>query len=170
MKPLPEVSAAERMIYGGLGWCAVGLAVVGVIVPGMPTTVFVLAASYCFSRSSPRFSRWLRTNPWLGPALQRVSRAGGMPPSAKRAALAAMWTAVLISSALLAFTHWAIAVGTIGLGAVGTLSIVWGVRTVPERRWRAAELATELDLIRHRYVGRRRSRAQSSLGRRHRDA
>jgi hypothetical protein len=55
-----------------------------------------------------------------------------MPASAKRAALTAMWTAVLLSSSLLIRVNWAVALGTIGLGAVGTLSILFGVRTVPE--------------------------------------
>ena len=121
-----------RMIYGGLGWCAVALAIVGVVVPGMPTTVFVLAASFCFSRSSPRFERWLRENPWLGPPLRRFAAGGGLTLSAKRAALTAMWTAVLLSSGVLAAVHWAVALGTIGLGGVGTVSIVYGLRTVPE--------------------------------------
>jgi uncharacterized protein len=126
-------AAPARLIYAILGWCAVGLALAGVMVPGLPTTVFVLAASYCFSRSSPRFERWLRENRWLGPPLQRFAAAGGMPPSAKRAALVAMWTAVLVSSALLAAMHWAAALATIGLGAIGTLTILFGVRTVPEQ-------------------------------------
>jgi uncharacterized membrane protein YbaN (DUF454 family) len=91
----------------------------------------VLAASFCFSRSSPRFERWLRENPWLGPPLDRFTSNGGMPASAKRAALGAMWTAVLLSAAVMIGLHPAIAAGTVGLGAVGTLSIVYGVRTVP---------------------------------------
>jgi uncharacterized protein len=112
--------------------------------------VFVIAASYCFSRSSPRFERWLRNHPWLGPSLRRFASAGGLPPSAKRAALAAMWTAVLGSSAMLAGVHWADVAATIGLAVGGTQSIQFGVRTVPERRWRAPALAVELDLIRRR--------------------
>jgi uncharacterized protein len=134
MKRASGIATPTRMIYGGLGWCAVALAVAGVMVPGLPTTVFVLAASYCFSRSSPRFERWLRDNPWLGPPLQRFASGGGLPPSAKRAALTAMWTAVLVSSGVLVGMHWALALGTIGLGGVGTLSILFGVRTVPEHR------------------------------------
>ena len=122
----------DVLIYGSLGWCAVALALVGVFVPGMPTKVFVLAAGYCFSRSSPRFERWLREHPLLGPFLQRVAHGGGMPLSAKRAALMAMWTAVLLSSAVVAGVHWAASVATIGLGIVGTLSILFAVRTVPE--------------------------------------
>jgi uncharacterized membrane protein YbaN (DUF454 family) len=120
------------MAFGALGWCAVALAIAGVFLPVLPTTVFVLGASYCFSRSSPRFERWLRQNRWLGPPLERFSRTGGLPASSKRAALAALWIAVLASAAVLAATHWAAAAGTLGLGAIGTFSIVYGVRTVSE--------------------------------------
>jgi uncharacterized protein len=111
----------------------VGLAAAGVVVPGLPTTVFVLAASYCFSRSSPRFARWLRAHPWFGPILERFFNYGGMPPSAKRRALGAMWAGVLVSSLLLSRVHPVGALVTVGLGAVGTLSILFAVRTVPER-------------------------------------
>jgi uncharacterized membrane protein YbaN (DUF454 family) len=109
----------------------VALGIAGVVVPGLPTTVFVLIASYCFSRSSPRFERWLRENRWLGPSLQRFATGGGLSRQAKRGALAAMWTAVLLSSAALAAMHWTAALGIIGLGLLGTLSILFGVRTVP---------------------------------------
>ena len=126
------VSTTARMIYGGLGWCAVALGIAGALLPGLPTTVFVLAASFCFSRSSPRFERWLHENRWLGPSLRRFTSSGGMPPSAKRAALTAMWIAVLASSSLLAVSHAAIAAATLASGVVGTLSILYGVRTVPE--------------------------------------
>ncbi len=122
-----------RVVYGGLGWCAVALAAVGVVVPGLPTTVFVLAASYCFSKSSPRFARWLRNHRWFGPVLERSFRNGGMPPSAKRRALLAMWIGVLVSSLVLSRIRPMGALIIIGLGAVGTLAIVFAVRTVPER-------------------------------------
>jgi uncharacterized protein len=121
-----------RLIYAGLGWCAVSLAIAGAMLPGLPTTVFVLLASYCFSRSSPRFEQWLRNHRWLGPPLRRVANPEGMPQSAKRAALTAMWIAVLLSSAVLAGLHWAAAAATIGLGAIGTFWILRGVRTAPE--------------------------------------
>jgi hypothetical protein len=123
MKQASRLCAPTKIIYGMLGWCAVALAIGGVILPGLPTTVFVIAASYCFSRSSPRFERWLRENRWLGPVRERLS-AGGLSPSAKRAALAAMWTAILLSSIALAGIHRVLAAGTIGLGVVGSLSIL----------------------------------------------
>lgn len=119
-----------RVVFGGLGWCAVVLAAAGVVVPGLPTTVFVLAASYCFSKSSPRFAHWLCTHPWFGPSLERFVAQGGMPPSAKRHALWAMWTGVLVSSVVLSGAHPMAALATLGLGGLGTLSILFAVRTV----------------------------------------
>jgi uncharacterized membrane protein YbaN (DUF454 family) len=120
-----------RTVFLALGWCAVALGTAGVFVPGLPTTVFVLAASYCFSRSSPRFERWLRESPWLGPSLRRLAAGGGMPRSAKRGAIGSMWIAVTLSCSALAAVHWALAVCTAGLGAVGTLAILFAVRTAP---------------------------------------
>jgi uncharacterized membrane protein YbaN (DUF454 family) len=119
--------------FAALGWIAVGFAVAGALLPGLPTTVFVIAAAYCFSRSSRRFERWLRANRLLGPFLKRVTPGGGMPASAKRSALTAMWIAILLSSAVLASVHWAAVVATIGLGVAGTISIVFAVRTIPDR-------------------------------------
>jgi uncharacterized membrane protein YbaN (DUF454 family) len=120
---------AARVLYGALGWCAVALAVAGALLPGLPTTVFVIAAAWCFSRSSQRFEVWLRENRLLGPFLRRVTPGRGMPSSAKRAALLAMWTAILASSAILAGVHWAAVIATIGLGVVGTFSILFAVPT-----------------------------------------
>jgi uncharacterized protein len=125
------VSAPTRLCYAALGWGAVAFAMAGLMVPGLPTTVFVLIASYCFSKSSPRFSRWLWEHRWLGPTLRRYARDGGMSRSAKRATLIAMWTSVLVSAALLLQLHAAIAIATIGLGLLGTLAILFAVRTVP---------------------------------------
>lgn len=130
MRFVSLVSAPGRLGYAALGWMAVGCALTGLVVPGFPTTVFVLIASYCFSKSSPRFSRWLREHRLLGPTLRRYT-GGGLSRSAKRAALAAMWTSIAISAALLFPLHPAIALSTVGLGVLGTLSIVFGFRTVP---------------------------------------
>lgn len=119
-----------KLLFAALGWCAVALAVAGALLPVLPTTVFVLAAAYCFSRSSDRFERWLRDNALLGPFLRRVAPGGGMPVSAKRSALMMMWTAIAVSSAILSTVHWAAVVVTIGLGVTGTLAILFGVHTV----------------------------------------
>jgi uncharacterized membrane protein YbaN (DUF454 family) len=49
-----------------LGLALVGMAYLGVLLPGIPATPFLLGASYCFVRSSPRLHRWLRRSPVFG--------------------------------------------------------------------------------------------------------
>lgn len=111
----------RRFVFGGLGWCAVALAFAGLFVPGLPVTVFVLIASWFFARSSPRFEKYLLTNRWFGSRLQRFRDSGGMPRSAKLAALGSMWTAIAISSVVLAAVSIIGSLITILLGGVGLL-------------------------------------------------
>jgi hypothetical protein len=120
----------KKAIYGGLAWCAVALGFAGVFIPGLPTTVFVIAASWLFARSSPRFDEWLRRNRWFGPSLRRFRESGGMARSTKIAALTSMWAAIAMSSVPLASLHLAGSLITLALGGVGTLAILFAVRTV----------------------------------------
>jgi uncharacterized membrane protein YbaN (DUF454 family) len=125
-------NAAGRVALGALGWIAVGLAVAGAVIPGVPTTVFVLAAAWCFARSSPRFAEWLRSHSWLGRPLRSFSRSGGMPRSAKLLALGSMWPAIALSAFFLARVHASAALATVALGVLGTLAILLVVPTATE--------------------------------------
>jgi len=53
-----------------LGWMCVGLAVVGTVLPLMPTVPFVLAAAFCFEKGSPKLHAWLTEHPTFGPPLK----------------------------------------------------------------------------------------------------
>ncbi len=119
-----------RSIYFGLGWLAVALGFVGVFVPGMPTTVFVLTAGYCFARSSPRAEAWLLNNRYLGPPLRRYRETGGMTSRMKTTALVSMWTAIALSATALLAVSMTASIVTVSLGLVGTATIMYGVRTV----------------------------------------
>ncbi len=125
-------AGARRLFYRGVGCLAVALGFLGVLVPGMPTTIFVLAASYCFARGSPRLAGWLLAHRWFGPPLRRFHATGGMSRTAKSAALGSMWTATLISAALLAAANRTAALAALLLACAGTLAIVFAVRTVAE--------------------------------------
>ncbi|MGE3620585.1 MAG: YbaN family protein [Acidimicrobiia bacterium] len=81
-------SRVTRWWWRTCGLACVGLGSLGVIVPGLPTTVFFIGAVWCFSRSSPRLERWVLGLPGVGPMV-RDHRAGlGMPRRAKVTAVA----------------------------------------------------------------------------------
>lgn len=132
VRPVGERALAARFVLVCVGWGAVACAFIGVFVPGMPTTVFVLVAAYCFARSSPRFAAWLANHRWFGPTVRRFEHQGGMSATAKRRALAAMWTAVLVSSALLLSASRLATAATLAAGVVGTVAILVAVPTLPE--------------------------------------
>ena len=66
-KPLPRVARWLLMAFAGL--CVV-LGLIGAIVPGMPTTVFILMAAWAAARSSPRMHAWLYAHRLFGPLLR----------------------------------------------------------------------------------------------------
>ena len=110
------------------GWLAVGLGGVGVIVPGLPTTVFFIVAAGCFARCSPRFEQWVLDLPKIGP-LVRDHRAGlGMPRRAKVIAVA-MILVVSTASGIFAIENRAVGLLVVGLGLVGVAYILLRVPT-----------------------------------------
>jgi uncharacterized protein len=120
------VTRLARALWFAGGWCAVAIGSIGIVVPGLPTTVFFIIAAACFSRSSPRFEAWVLNLPRIGPMV-RDHRAGlGMPRRAKVWALAMMWTAIVVSGVLLRDRLVVVAIVGV-LGLVGTAYILWRV-------------------------------------------
>lgn len=117
----------RRLGLLALGWAAVALGGVGIVVPGLPTTGFFVLAAACFARSSPRFERWVLGLPKIGPMV-RDHRAGlGMPRRAKVVAVAMMLTACSLSSVALGSPLLAGIV--MGAGLVGTWYVGWRIPT-----------------------------------------
>ncbi len=79
-----------RIVYFSLGWVMVALGIIGLILPLMPGTIFLIIAAWCFARSSPRLEAWLLDHPTYGKPLRGWRAAGAIPRSAKIMACAGM--------------------------------------------------------------------------------
>jgi uncharacterized membrane protein YbaN (DUF454 family) len=137
---LPPVGRVARAIWLAAGLLAVGVGAIGIVVPGLPTTVCFIVAAWCFSRSSERLERWVLNLPRIGPMV-RDHRAGlGMPLRAKVIAISMIVVAVGLSVTL-GIDSWPIRAVVLALGAVGVLYISVRVPTrerVLEERERSA--------------------------------
>ncbi len=119
---------ASRIVWLVAGMIAVGLGGIGIVVPGLPTTVFFIVAASCFARSSPRFEAWVLGLPKIGPLVRDHRNGLGMPRRAKVLALTMMWAAIVLSS--LALRQRPVLVGVVVLvGLIGTAYIGWRVPT-----------------------------------------
>lgn len=109
----------RRPLLLAAGWLFTGIGIVGLILPLMPGTVFLILAAWCFSQSSPRFETWLLGHPRLGPHVLRWRETGSIARRAKYAACGSM----LASFALLVVTDtppialWTAGAGLIAAGA-----------------------------------------------------
>lgn len=129
-KVAPIASRSRRAMMIALGCVCVALGVVGIFVPGMPTTIFLLGASCLFAQSSPTLHRRLMEHPRLG-AYIRMAHGRSMPLRAKLVSLALMWGAILLGSFATAQAGPVLPIAICLLGVVGTAALLFWVRTEP---------------------------------------
>ena len=111
-----------RALWFVCGWASLALGAVGVVLPVLPTTPFVLLAAFCFARSSPRLHSWLAHHKTFGPMIESWARHGAIPRRAKRLALAMMAAAFALSLAL-GLKPWVLAAQAVAL--IGAGADVW---------------------------------------------
>lgn len=135
-----------RILWIALGLLCVGLGGLGMVVPGLPTTVFFIAAAACFTRSSPRLERWVLDLPGVGQMVR--DHRDGLGMSRRQKLVATSMVVVFVTAAVVfAIDHLALRSGVAVAGLVGIVAIGWWVPTretvLAERR--AASCGVEDD-------------------------
>ncbi len=97
-----------RALWLCVGVTATGLGLIGVVLPLMPTTVFLILAAFAFARSSPRLHTWLVEHPRFGPPIIDWQTHGSISRNAKTAALSVMALSLVLT--------WALGFGELVLG------------------------------------------------------
>jgi hypothetical protein len=103
--------------FGGIVFVIIGA--IGVILPLLPTTPFLLLAAYCFARSSPRLHDWLLTHRTFGPLIKNWDDYGSIDPRSKRIAIVVILLTPLITIAV-GVPWWALAAQLVVLGMATT--------------------------------------------------
>jgi uncharacterized membrane protein YbaN (DUF454 family) len=119
----------SKGLYLCCGWLCVLIGGLGIIVPLLPTTPFLLLASYCFSRGSERVHLWLLRHPVFGVLIGQWERHGVISLRAKRIAtlsIALLLSYPVVSPRLPAPAR--VALAAIGLGVLG---FIWSRPSQP---------------------------------------
>lgn len=112
----PVQSKTKKFFLKVTGLIFVGLAILGVVLPILPTTPFLLVAAACFAKSSPRLQKKLLANKTFGPLIHEWQQHRSIPRKAKRIALltivlSVVWSAYLLKDIMLTVLVFALVIG-----------------------------------------------------------
>lgn len=114
-----------KALYFGAGLFFVLLGLFGIVIPGLPTTIFMILAAACFFRSSTKMYDWVINHPLFGESVLRFRSGEGIPIKAKYTSIIMMW--FFISTSIFFFLHshalWIKAIITVS-GFIGTIFIL----------------------------------------------
>lgn len=106
LKKFRKPGRLKRYVLIGIGSLSVALGALGVVLPLLPTTPFLLLASICYARSSERFYVWLMTNRWCGSYIRNYRERRGLPLQQKVLTLILLWTTMTTSACFFVSNGW----------------------------------------------------------------
>lgn len=110
---------AKRAMWILLGVTSLALGAIGVVLPLLPTTPFVILAAFAFARSSPRLARWLEENRTFGPIIADWRRHGAIAPRFKILAVSMMAAAFGLSVAM-SLSGWVLLAQGVAIAGAAT--------------------------------------------------
>jgi uncharacterized membrane protein YbaN (DUF454 family) len=95
------ISQFAKYLYLISGFILVAIGVIGIFLPLLPTTIFLILASICFLKSSPKANDWLRNHKILGGYIDNYQNKTGLTRNTKIANIITLWTSISLSAFLL---------------------------------------------------------------------
>lgn len=90
--------AVVRYVYLISGFLLVAIGIIGIFLPLLPTTIFLILASACFVKSSPKTNEWLRNNKYLGQYIKNYQEGTGLTIKSKIFTIAFLWASIIFSA------------------------------------------------------------------------
>lgn len=119
----------KKLLFVSLGTLSMFLGIIGIFVPGLPTTPFLLLAAYMFLKSSKSLYNFIMTNKLTSKYLQRYYQKRGMTVWQKIYSITLMWTMIIISLFFF-IKNVNVKFLVIVLGVIGSIVMGFIVRTV----------------------------------------
>tara|TARA_B100000700_G_scaffold238458_1_gene264914 strand:- start:3170 stop:3610 length:441 start_codon:yes stop_codon:yes gene_type:complete len=119
-------SILSRIVWFCLGFTSMAIGLIGIVVPGLPTTPFMILAAACFAKSSQKFYDWIINNRLFGEHVKNYREGKGIPKKSKPVILITLWTFVLFA-VLIAIPDSAPPISkysTLVLAVIGTIFIL----------------------------------------------
>ncbi len=114
----------KRMVLIVSGSTLLALGAVGIFVPILPTTPFVIGAALCYGRSASRIGTWLKRNRYFGPYIESYRSRAGLPLRSKIQGLAFLWPVLLLSILLLQGLAVKLILITVGIAVTAHLLLL----------------------------------------------
>ena len=114
----------RKAVYITIGIISIILGIIGIFIPGLPTTPFLLLSSWLFYKSSKRLHDRLHCSPWLGKYIRRYESKQGVGPISKLISIACMWGMISLSAFCFIESNRVRGI-LILLGLIGTCSILF---------------------------------------------
>ena len=88
----------SRFLYLIFGFIRVGIGVLGIFLPLLPTAIFLIMASACFMKSSPKAAAWLKNNKWIGGYVRNYIDKTGLTITSKITHIVILWISIGLSA------------------------------------------------------------------------
>jgi uncharacterized membrane protein YbaN (DUF454 family) len=126
--PLPEVNVHHRPIVRWTllfaGTVFVGIGILGIFLPLLPTTVFFLIAAWCYARSSPRLYDWLHNNRVFGKYIKNYRQGNGITLTGKIITIVLLWGGILYSIFVTEMLAVRLILAVIAIGVTVHVSVI----------------------------------------------